>query len=68
MSQPSLPRRRLGRSGPLASAVGYGAIGLSGVYGAADDAESARLLDQLLDLGSTSCTPPTSTATGTTRS
>jgi aryl-alcohol dehydrogenase-like predicted oxidoreductase len=26
-------------------------MGLSGVYGAADDAESARLLDQLLDLG-----------------
>ncbi|RRO20737.1 aldo/keto reductase [Saccharopolyspora rhizosphaerae] len=26
-------------------------MGLSGVYGTADDAESARLLDQLLDLG-----------------
>ncbi|WP_223838554.1 aldo/keto reductase [Saccharopolyspora pogona] len=51
MSQPSLPRRRLGRSGPLVSAIGYGAMGLSGVYGAADDAESARLLNQLLDLG-----------------
>ncbi|PKW17174.1 aldo/keto reductase [Saccharopolyspora spinosa] len=51
MSQPSLPHRRLGRSGPLVSAIGYGAMGLSGVYGAADDAESARLLNQLLDLG-----------------
>ncbi|MEV6227262.1 aldo/keto reductase [Saccharopolyspora shandongensis] len=51
MSQPSLPRRELGRRGPLVSAIGYGAMGLSGVYGAADDAESARLLDQLVDLG-----------------
>ncbi|WP_267898782.1 aldo/keto reductase [Saccharopolyspora rhizosphaerae] len=45
------PRRRLGRHGPEVSALGYGAMGLSGVYGTADDAESARLLDQLLDLG-----------------
>ncbi|MEB3366337.1 aldo/keto reductase [Saccharopolyspora mangrovi] len=45
------PRRRLGRNGPEVSAIGYGAMGLSGVYGAADDAESARLLDELLDLG-----------------
>ncbi|WP_406691021.1 aldo/keto reductase [Saccharopolyspora sp. ID03-671] len=45
------PRRRLGRSGPEVSAIGYGAMGLSGVYGNADDAESARLLEQLLDLG-----------------
>jgi aryl-alcohol dehydrogenase-like predicted oxidoreductase len=47
----SPPRRRLGRNGPLVSAIGYGAMGLSGVYGAADDAESARLLDQMLDDG-----------------
>ncbi|SFS79877.1 aldo/keto reductase [Saccharopolyspora flava] len=47
----ALPRRRLGRSGPEVSAIGYGAMGLSGVYGDADDAESTRLLEQLLDLG-----------------
>lgn len=45
------PRRRLGRNGPLVSAIGYGAMGLSGVYGAADDTESARLLEQMLDDG-----------------
>ncbi|WP_235878400.1 aldo/keto reductase [Saccharopolyspora karakumensis] len=45
------PRRRLGRNGPEVSAIGYGAMGLSGVYGTADDAESAKLLNELLDLG-----------------
>ncbi|MGP4016176.1 aldo/keto reductase [Saccharopolyspora sp. 5N708] len=53
MSQvtPPLPRRQLGSSGPQVSAIGYGAMGLSGVYGTADDTESARLLGDLLDLG-----------------
>ncbi|WP_433873464.1 aldo/keto reductase [Saccharopolyspora sp. CA-218241] len=46
-----IPRRRLGSTGPEVSALGYGAMGLSGVYGSADDAESGRLLHQLLDLG-----------------
>ncbi|WP_235874694.1 aldo/keto reductase [Saccharopolyspora aridisoli] len=45
------PRRRLGRNGPEVSAIGYGAMGLSGVYGTADDAESAKLLNEMLDLG-----------------
>jgi aryl-alcohol dehydrogenase-like predicted oxidoreductase len=45
------PRRQLGRNGPEVSAIGYGAMGLSGVYGTADDAESAKLLNELLDLG-----------------
>lgn len=39
-----IPRRRLGSTGPEVSALGYGAMGLSGVYGSADDAESGRLL------------------------
>ena len=45
------PRRRLGRGGPEVSAIGYGAMGLSGVYGTADDAASQQLLHDLLDLG-----------------
>ncbi|GAB3689858.1 aldo/keto reductase [Saccharopolyspora tripterygii] len=45
------PRRRLGRGGPEVSAIGYGAMGLSGVYGTADDAASRQLLNDLLDLG-----------------
>lgn len=52
MSEPHTPpRRRLGTGGPLVSAIGYGAMGLSGVYGEADDAESLQLLDRLLDMG-----------------
>ena len=46
-----LPRRILGRGGPEVSALGYGAMGLSGVYGQADDAQSLRVLHQLLDRG-----------------
>ncbi|CAM03325.1 aryl-alcohol dehydrogenase-like predicted oxidoreductase [Saccharopolyspora erythraea NRRL 2338] len=55
MTEPTQPpkpsRRALGPGGPQVSAIGYGAMGLSGVYGAADDAESLRLLHRLLDLG-----------------
>lgn len=49
----SLPTRRLGRNGPEVSALGYGAMGLSGVYGQADDTESTELLRHLLDIGLT---------------
>lgn len=48
-----VPRRRLGPDGPEVSALGYGAMGLSGVYGEADDQESVRLLQHLLDIGVT---------------
>ncbi|WP_374727590.1 aldo/keto reductase [Haloactinomyces albus] len=48
-----MPTRHLGRKGPEVSAVGYGAMGLSGVYGQADDAESTELLRHLLDIGLT---------------
>lgn len=51
MATNALPTRRLGPDGLAVSALGYGAMGLSGVYGAADDAESLRLLHQLLDHG-----------------
>ncbi|MHA6798449.1 aldo/keto reductase [Bounagaea algeriensis] len=46
---PAVPRRELG--GLEVSAVGYGAMGLSGVYGEADDEQSLRTLHQLLDRG-----------------
>lgn len=45
--------RRLGPTGPEVSALGYGAMGLSGVYGTADDAESETLIRSLLDVGVT---------------
>lgn len=52
-SEVSLPTRRLGPHGPEVSAIGYGAMGLSGVYGHAEDAESVSLLRGLLDSGLT---------------
>jgi aryl-alcohol dehydrogenase-like predicted oxidoreductase len=37
--------RRLGKDGPAVSAIGLGCMGMSGVYGHADEQESiARLL------------------------
>lgn len=48
-----LPTHRLGPNGPRVSAIGYGAMGLSGIYGQADDDESVRLLHHLIDLGIT---------------
>ena len=48
-----MERRRLGREGPLVSALGLGAMGLSGVYGASDDAESLETIRAALDLGIT---------------
>ncbi|MCA1185279.1 MULTISPECIES: aldo/keto reductase [unclassified Saccharopolyspora] len=48
-----IPQHRLGAGGPAVSALGYGAMGLSGVYGAADDAESERLIHHLVEAGIT---------------
>ena len=47
----SLPRRRLGKDGPLVSAIGLGCMSLSGVYGDADDVASEELIRHALDLG-----------------
>jgi len=46
-------QRKLGQSGPLVSAVGYGAMSFTDFYGPADDAASAQVLDACLDLGIT---------------
>lgn len=48
-----IPQHRLGTRGPAVSALGYGAMGLSGVYGQADDAESRRLIRHLVESGIT---------------
>ena len=45
--------RRLGSHGPAVSVIGYGAWGLSGAYGAADDATSSATIRRALDLGVT---------------
>jgi aryl-alcohol dehydrogenase-like predicted oxidoreductase len=44
-------RIRLGRAGPEVSAIGFGAWGLSGDYGPADDSESIDVIRRALDLG-----------------
>jgi aryl-alcohol dehydrogenase-like predicted oxidoreductase len=49
MSQ--LERRNLGTGGLSVSAIGLGLMSLSGVYGAADDAESEKLIHHAIDQG-----------------
>ena len=44
-------RRRLGRSDLMVLPVGLGCMSLSGVYGAADDAASEKLIHHALDIG-----------------
>jgi aryl-alcohol dehydrogenase-like predicted oxidoreductase len=46
-----LPRRRLGGSDLHVSSVGLGCMSLSGVYGAADDAASEKLIHHAIDQG-----------------
>ncbi|TPX32128.1 hypothetical protein SmJEL517_g04707 [Synchytrium microbalum] len=53
MSNTKIPLRQLGRNGPMVSALGYGAMGLSGTYGSADDEVSVKLLNKAIDLGCT---------------
>jgi aryl-alcohol dehydrogenase-like predicted oxidoreductase len=46
-------RRRLGTGGPGVSAIGYGAMGLIGLYGDVDRQQGVRVLRQALDRGIT---------------
>jgi aryl-alcohol dehydrogenase-like predicted oxidoreductase len=46
-----LEHRQLGRSALRVSAIGLGCMGLSGVYGPADDGESVTLIQKAIDLG-----------------
>jgi len=45
--------RRLGRDGPLVSAIGLGCMGMSQSYGRPDEAEAVATLHRALDLGIT---------------
>ncbi|KAM6476855.1 NADP-dependent oxidoreductase domain-containing protein [Trichoderma sp. SZMC 28011] len=48
----SLPTRRLGTDGPLVTAIGFGAMGISAYYGATEsDEERFKVLDHLYETG-----------------
>jgi aryl-alcohol dehydrogenase-like predicted oxidoreductase len=48
-----MQHRRLGTEGPMVSAVGLGAMSFAGVYGGAEDADSAATIARALELGVT---------------
>lgn len=47
----SLPRRTLGRHGPVVSALGLGCMGMSDFYGPSEDAANLAVLHHALDIG-----------------
>ena len=48
-----MQQRQLGTSGPMVSAIGLGCMGMSGMYGPADRAESIATIHAALDAGIT---------------
>lgn len=43
--------RKLGKNGPMVSAVGLGCMGMSGAYGQSDEKESIATIERALELG-----------------
>src|SRR5260221_14521175 len=50
---PTLPRRGLGATGPEVAMLGLGCMGMSGMYGPSDRAESLATIHAALDAGVT---------------
>jgi aryl-alcohol dehydrogenase-like predicted oxidoreductase len=48
-----MEKRKLGRNGPVVSAMGLGCMGMSEFYGTADEVESIATIHRALDLGIT---------------
>lgn len=44
-------KRKLGKNGPMVSAIGLGCMGLSGAYGQSDEKESVANIERALELG-----------------